>query len=87
MDGTRHATPVIAQMNEELPDDAHLDRRACSAFIEDMVQRIPPSAAQLDYAQTLAERHGVERLSHEPAPRPALTVSGACFISWRIAPA
>ena len=60
MDGTRHATPMIAQMNEELPDDAHLDRKACSAFIEDMVQRIPPSEAQLDYAQTLAERHGVE---------------------------
>ena len=49
------AQDLASQGSIELPDEAHICRRSCSAFIDEQLSSLPPTPKQLNYASSLAD--------------------------------
>ena len=48
------------QTATQMPPDAQTDRSACSAFIDECRNKMPPTDKQVAFAENLAERAGIE---------------------------
>ena len=67
-----YAQRLALESGMQMPEDAALSSRSCSAFIDSCLQNLPPSEKQLQYAMSIAEQQGV------PLPPEAATSRASC---------
>jgi len=61
----KYAFGLAAESGHELPPDAQECRIACSEFIDQIVQVVPPSKKQVKFAESLAHKHNRGRLPED----------------------
>jgi hypothetical protein len=60
-----YARSLAQRLGEELPEGVKDQRGPCEDFINEALIRVPPTAAQIQFAQQLAAEQGVQDLSEE----------------------